>query len=595
MDKKYNYIHSIAFLLVIALQIAAICLSASARTNYFVDELFSFGYAHAYTFDKKDVGYIDQSPEWGYEKWIPNEELKIQLEVSGEESLLKKEPAAALKMLALRRNYHGFLNIIMDVFSAGKPAVWPPIFFNLILFVFTQVLLCRITFGMTQDHYASLLAVVMYGFSAAAINTHIYIRFYALVLFLLFGCIRLHQKMWQEQRILLFSLESILGMILLFFALKNSELIMIIGGALVMAFTAALLIGKRYREAVFYVLLIVPASLLYLIKKTSLINIMLHPADYQNKGGATGWITDNLLTTNLGTIRGLIYKYYEWIGLRMFGSFRVLHGFLVLFIVLAGIRLFLWRKALAKSEKTVSENTSVDASVDISEKAAEGISEKAAEDTSERTAEGTPDSLDSASESRKDRTASRFVWVLFAACAVYFVFALLTGLRYPRYLSFLFAVAIGIFWTLISMLTKGLMHRKYVYAICLLLVLFGAASTLRNRAEVIDYLYTEDRELIEAVQNTDIRDAVVIVTEREDANHSVYDCVLLMPYTARLYPVNKEHQHIDTSDLPDRFLVWSHTKAESTEAYTGDLLRAGYSLELMGTTHTSVVYVAEKG
>ena len=112
---------------------------------------------------------------------------------------------------------------------------------------------------------------------------------------------------------------------------------------------------------------------------------------------------------------------------------------------------------------------------------------------------------------------------------------------------------------------------------------------------MIDYLYTEDRELIEAVQNTDIRDAVVIVTEREDANHSVYDCVLLMPYTARLYPVNKEHQHIDTSDLPDRFLVWSHTKAESTEAYTGDLLRAGYSLELMGTTHTSVVYVAEKG
>lgn len=550
LTKNHKIFQIILLILVIVLQTGVICHYASERTNFFVDEFFSFGYAQSYTFEKKYVYYIDNSPEWKYEEWLSNEVLKPQLEVSEEESLLKKDPGTVLKLLLTRRNFHGILNILMDVFSSGKPAKWPPIIFNIICFVFSQILLFRIVFEMTHNYAASLLAVFMNGFTAMTINTHIYVRFYALVLLLVLACIRIHQKMWQERRLLFFLPESIFGMLLLYFALKNSELIMIMGGAIVMVFTIALLFRRRFRDALLYVILVVPASLLYLLKKTSLIDIVLHPETYQNKGGATGWITDNFLTTTAETIHGLIYKYVEWAALRVFGSWYVLRGFLVLFIVLLAIRLLVRKKAPNRSGLTHEE--------------------------------------------QMERTAACYVWIILGASAIFFAFALLTGLRYPRYFSFFFPLAIIILWTLISFMTKGQKYGWCVYAICFVLVAFGAISTHRNQKEVIDYTYTDDQALIDAVHNTDINDAVVIFTEREDANHSAYDCINLLPYSAKLYPVDIERHHIDTADLPDQIFVWSHTKADSIDEYTGDLVQAGYSFELLGTTHTSVVYVARK-
>ena len=576
LKKNYGNIQKIIFLLVIIFQIAVICHWASRKSNYFVDELFSFGYAHSYTFNKKDVGYIDNSPEWKYEEWISNEVLKTQLEVSPDESLLRKNPVSALKMLLTRRNYHGFLNIIMDVCSSGKTSVWAPIIFNLVLFVFSQVILFRIVYEMTHSFPAALLAVFMYGFSGTAINTHLFIRFYAWVLFLVLCCIRLHQKMWQEKRVLYFSLETIFGMLLLFFALKNSELIMIMGGAIVMVFATGLLIRTRFKEAILYILMIVPASLVYLVKKTSLVNIVFHPDAYQNKGGATGWITNNLLSVNCETIISRIFKYLRWFSDQVFGSWYVLCSFLVLVIILLEVRILGRKKAPKPVESDVENRREADLTdSDIEE---QKLPEVVRHDAEDWTATGDV----------------RFAWVILSASAVYYVFALLTGLRYIRYFSFFFPLVIILLWTLIGILTRNLKYKKYVYAICFVLAGIGAFSLQTNRPEVIENIYANDRALIKAVQDTDIHNVVVICTDREDANHSIYDCIHLLPYTAEVYPINMEHHHIDAADFPDQVLVWSNGSASSDD-YTKDLLEAGYSLEKFGTSHASVVYVANKG
>ena len=537
------------FALVIALQLISICNWASKRANYFVDELFSFGYAHSYTFDKKDIYYIDNSPEWKYEEWVSNEKLKSQLDVSEDESLLNKDPGTALKMLLTRRNFFGFLNIIMDTFSAGKPSMWPPIVFNIVLFVLSQVLLFRIMFAMTNSFASSLLAVFMYGFSGTAINTHLFVRFYALVTLLILGCIRLHQKMWREKRRLYFLSESIIGMLLLYFALKNSELIMIMGGAIVMAFTLLLLFSRRYIEAFLYMILIIPASLLYLIKKTNLIKIVLHPEAYRGKGGATGWITENFMTVNTEKVISLFFKYLRWFSDQMFGSWYVLCSFLVLIIILLEIRLLGDKKERKHSL--------------------------------------------SAHEKKSDIQAVRYVWVIFGTSAVYYTFALLTGLMHLRYFSFYFPMAVILLWVFIDALTKDLKYRRQVLAGCFVLLVIGGAALRLVRPEAIENIYADDQFLIEAVRDSDIQDAIVICSDRESANHSIYDCIHIMPYTAELYPVNMEHHHIDLTACPDQFYVWSNN-AVSTDDYTKDLLDAGYNLELLGSTHASVVYVARK-
>ena len=57
-NKNDRIIRIIVFTLVITIQIAVICHWAIRKSNYFVDELFSYGYAHSYTFDKKDASSI---------------------------------------------------------------------------------------------------------------------------------------------------------------------------------------------------------------------------------------------------------------------------------------------------------------------------------------------------------------------------------------------------------------------------------------------------------------------------------------------------------------------------------------------------------
>lgn len=537
------------FAFVILLQIIVICHWASKRSNYFVDELFSFGYAHSYTFDRKDIYYIDNSPEWKYEEWVSNEKLKTQLEVSKEESLLNKDFVTALKMLLTRRNFHALLNITMDVFSDGKPSMWPPIILNIVFFVFSQVLLFQIIFEMSHSFSVSLLAAFMYGFSGTAINTHLYIRFYALVTLLILGCIRIHQKMWKERRILYFSIESICGMLLLYFALKNSELIMIMGGAIVMAFTLSLLFSRRYREAFLYMILIIPASLLFLIKKTNLINVVLHPEAYQGKGGATGWITENFMTVNTDKIVSLFFKYLRWFSDQMFGSWYVLCSFLILISILLEIKL-LGEKKERKQSECVPEKES-------------------------------------------DIQAVRFVWVIFGASAVYYIFALLTGLMHLRYFSFYFPMVIILLWTIIGVLTKELKYRKQVLTGCFILLCIGGSALQIIRPEALENIYADDQSLINAVHDTDIQCAVVISSEKESANHSIYDCIHILPYSAKLYPVNLENDHIDITTCPDQLLVWSNN-AVSTDDYTKDLQEAGYTFETLGSTHASVVYIAEK-
>ena len=117
MDSKRTGILLITCILLI--QVAVITFWGSQRSNYYIDELFSFGSAYSYTFDKKDIMYINRSDAWRYEQWVDNHDLKEQLEVTEEESLLSQQMIDAIRMLLTRRNYFGILNLLMSVFSPG--------------------------------------------------------------------------------------------------------------------------------------------------------------------------------------------------------------------------------------------------------------------------------------------------------------------------------------------------------------------------------------------------------------------------------------------------------------------------------------------
>lgn len=525
---------------VLIAQVALVAFWTSQRSNYYIDELFSFGSAHSFTFNKKDVMYINRSAEWQYEIWVDNAVLKNQLEVTSNESLFSQPPLKGLRMLLTGRNYHGILNLLMSLFSPGKVSMFPAIVFNVILFVLAQLVLYRIMKELTGSFAISCLTLIMYGFSAMAISTVLYIRFYMLVTLLLLLLIRLHQIMWRHEDLVQCELLILFCMVLIYFAMKDSEMVFIIAGTLVTAYAVGLMITKQFKKAGLYIVTVFPVSLIYAVTKTNFIDIAFNLEKYSKGDVAEAWMTSKLLTVNKDRVISLVFKYLGWISDLLFGSWYALCSFGILILILLEIRM-LGKKQVA----TVRE------------------------------------------EKKKDG----FIWVIAAVCLVYYIFALLTAIPAERYFMFYFPMLAILFWKALHELSKDIVYRSEVLMICLALTVFGAVSLQCLRYEKIDFVYVEDRPLIQAVQESGIDHAIVIYTDERDSNHSAYECLNLMPENAKLYPMRTEKNHIDVQECPDEVLVWIHYD-RSPDQYISELLDDGYELEELGGTHASDVYIA---
>ena len=540
MDSQRAGIFLIACILLI--QVAVIAFWASQRSNYYIDELFSFGSAHSYTFDRKDIMYINRSQAWQYEQWVDNCDLKEQLEVTETESLLSQPPIDGIRMLLTRRNYHGILYLLMSFFSPGEVSAAPAVGFNLILFVLTQIVLYKIMKGLTGSTAVSILTIMMYGFSGMAISTVLYIRFYMLVTLLLLLLIRIHQRMWQMESLLRCELYTLLCMVLIYFAMKDSELVFVVGGALVTAYAFGLLIRKQFKKGILYIATVFPASLYYAIAKTSFLDIALHPEKYAQGNGAEAWMTAKLLTVNRDRVVSLIFKFLGWVSDLMFGSWYVLCSFVIIILILLEGRLLGQKGSETKDECNGKKG---------------------------------------------------FVWVIASVCLIYYIFSLLVAIPAERYFMFYFPLLTILLWKMLYELMSGMEYRREVLICGFVLVCVGALALQLIRPEKIDFVYLEDRPLIQAVKDSGIEDVIIIYTDERDSNHSAYECINLMPDTAQLYPVESIDHQIDAGLCPDQVLVWIHYD-RNPQTYLTDLLAAGYELEELGSTHASDVYIARK-
>ena len=524
-------------------QLAVMALWAAQRSNYYIDELFSFGYAYSYTFDKKDIGYIDESEAWQYERWIDNATLKRQMVVTQAESLIGLPPLEGLRRLLTRRNYFGLLNLVMYAFSPGRLNAAPGIVLNAVMFILVQLVLFRIVRELTGSFATSALAILMYGFSAIAVSMVLYVRFYTLVTLLLLLALRLHQIMWREERLPRCALMTLLSMALILLALKDSELVIIVGCALVAAYATGTLLSRQYRKAGLYIATVFPIGIYYVVRKTKFVKIALNLREYAaGAKSAEMLMADKLLNVSPARVAKFISRYIDWVRDSVFGSPFALYGLAGIVLLLLAIRLRRERRPTARS----------------------GAGRRAG-----------------------------FVWVIAAVCAVYGVFALLAALNSKRYFMFIAPMLVVLFWKMIHELSGDTAFRGEVLAVCLVLTVVGILCQQCLRPGDIDYVYAQDRPVIRAVRDSGIEDAIVIYTDAYDSSHSTYECMNLLPETARLYPVNTTRHHIDTSACPDEVLVWAR-RGKRYKDYIADLTDAGYALTRLGRTHASTVYIAKK-
>ena len=527
------------------------------KSNYFIDELFSMGYAHTYTFDWKHRGYINASDVWKEGQWIPNSLLKDQIEVSPEDSLLNKPLGTAVPMLLLRRTYHGILNILMSSFSPGAVGKVPGIVFNIIIFCLTQIVLFRICYDLTENHWVSLAVLTMYGYSLAAISFVMYIRFYCFVVLLFLLALRVHQLIRKTDRLPLAFAGTIVSLVLLFFAMKDSELVFVLGGSLIAAFMLDLILCHQFRKLLLYFLTIVPLSIVYLINKTPFIDILLHPSQYRNEKGPGGWMTMHLLDWTWQQKIELILKQNQWFIDLLYGNIIIAAAFFLIIAVL--VLSLLIKRVRSKTGKEKED----------------GGEDRALLQRNEQD-QGSP---------------FGFYLVLFIVSTVYLIFGGLTGFVIVRYYSFLFPVITILLWAGIYKMTEVLGCRKGILKLCGFLTIAAVVIGFFH-PEHIEFIYPEDRELIASLQESDIQDAVVLCIGHEKTTHVIYDCVNLMEDDARIYPVREGETMIDPKQCPRRFLIWA-LSGRNIWKNTGDLLKNGCTISMYGKTHASDVYLVE--
>ena len=536
----------------ITIQLIVMCGFTTRKSNFYIDEMFSMGYAHTYVHPKEDVVYINFSKVWENEKWIENSVLKGQLETTAEDNVFTIPLPKALRKLFLGRNYMGILNIVMSLFSPGEMEKYPAIILNFFLFAATQLLLYRICKGLTNSWMASLMAVTMYGFSAMAIGLSNYIRFYTWVIFLLTVFVRIHQKMWSEDRLWKCEVLTIISMAFVYLALRNSELVFIIAGAWIGFYALGLLLTRQWKKAFLYVGTMLPVSLFYALSKTSFVDMILHPGAYTSYSGPAGWMTRDLLSMSSEKMIYFARLYKRWLDEQMTGSKYVTFGFLIILLILLEIR-FLGSHQAGRKEIDLGETGSAEV---------------------------------------RGRLEKGFVWIVLCANLVYLLFCFLTCLPATRYVSFLFPFFSVLLWTTFSRLLEGQTKRPFIMVGCALLMCIGIIAGLRH-PERIEYVYMEDRPLIEAIGAQESKDSIVIYTDDEDATHVVYDCVNLIPKEAKICPVQLMHHNIEINQCPDSVLIWVKNN-EKIQTCVSDLKSGGYSIDWLGKTHASDVYIARR-
>ena len=528
-DKR---IQRIVFVIIVCLQLLFITYWAKQKCNLFLDEAYSLEYTSDYLDTEKYKVKFVYTEIFQSDTWFPVQPLQDELSLEPEESIFRLSPGEMIRLLFSRRIYFGLLNMAESILSPGEISMYPAILLNCLFFVLIQFVLFRIFKTLRINDFYTLWGVAFYGFCGLIISHVIFVRFYVFTILMFLTVILLHLKMWEEENIWKFFFEEITSLILLYLALKCSELTMIYGGAFVGLYFILLMIKKRWRQALIYGAPMIGISVWYLYTKTILLDILFHPARYTGvRSFAQSYTTWNVTHATYDFITLWLMNYYRWAGSSLFGSTRIFKGLL---IILSGIYIV----KRIKNKVFVSDPQAV------------------------------------------------FVLVLCIVFAVYCLFAALAGLFFPKYLCVMLTVLFIIFLYSADRILKDIPYQKVIITLELILLATAVYETFSHR--LVDYTYSEHAETINAVHTYKDLDILFIDCNKKE-HHAIYDCIYNAGEKVQVY-FDISSADLNEVEMPDEMLVWSHSFTEPDFS----VRLADFEVTTLGNTRDSVIYHAKR-
>ncbi len=587
-----------AYAIIILLQVLVIIFWANKKTNYFIDEFYSMGYARGFTGNEPTAQYITLSPEWTYNEWHSNFEFKNQLYMTDDAKIWNSPIKNSLGKLITGRNYFGLLNLTESITGFNSVSNFPAVVLNIILFVVTEIGLLFLLTKLSVNLFPKLLALSMFGFSAYFISVAEYVRFYMLVVTLFIMMLNLFYVLWRAKDIKRITAYEIGIFVLAYLILKNSELI----GPYFAFISFCLLIGfavfKKWKQFISYSLGCM-AGVAYIWLFTGYLQTILNPT------GKAGLVGDIVSSINEDTIE-FMKTYREWelelISDTLFGHTRIA---LITIAALTGYTLWMKRRIFKDAESTnnikisVSDITALIIWIiiyRISVYRNNGILISKGILTlvliwlivntlwKKIKVKGIELNSDSA-----------FVIMLMLASVLYTVFTSLPNLRIWRYYCFVMVVIPISLWYLIDRLLKKTTWQELTRGWYIIFALSAIVTSITPFVRKnIYYTYEEDKQFESNVRRHD--DLGVVLLCRPDNgqyDQYVYDCINIRPDDSEIYLINLSDYKYEEENFRKEFILWDHQR-EDTQPVLEDLSNNGYTIESLDRNHISQAYVCRK-
>jgi len=545
-------------MVIIAIQLVVVLYWANAKSNFFLDEFYSMGYASSYT--GGSTGFPTASDNWKPNEWVNNAPFKKCLTVEEDEQIIRLPFFKALKKMVTGKNYFGFLNIAESITGYSHISIRPAIALNMIFFVSAEIAFLLFMRKIEMDVRSQYLALAMFGFSGLGLGLVVFIRFYIIVIMYLLWMLILFYSIWNSnsfKKIIPMEI-GILG--LAYLAFKNSQLAMIFFGAFSFCFVIALLISKKWKPFISYMIMGL-CGVAYIGMTTDYIGILLHPADYSEVKNKAVKASLNIATFSLDLIKENIERYMKLFGDSYFGNYFIV---LSAAATLTAYSLWIFRRKREIKLPTVSHKTE--------------------SDTLE------PAECKHNPRNFKCNPESGFICVILGTAVIYTLVMALADLTAERYLCIAFLLYCIVFWYVLDRALNKWLHKELIsgwYIILAVVVILSSLVPFKTRDIGIAYIYEDDKDLNEILGP--YRDMNVVLAFVNGTGVEIYDCINLMSEKAYLYAIELDNYVYDEEKFADEFLLWVRSDQDASPVLN-NLTEQGYKCENLGENHASQVY-----
>lgn len=540
-DKQKKGISYLAFGLIVCMQTLLMIFWMQQKSNFYVDELYSMEKAQYFSSNTPYTRHMYEDEGWQDRTWMGAERWKETLELTGEESVFFQSPVETVESMITGRNYNGLLNVVESFVFPGVISQYPGTLLNLFFFVLTQIVLFGMLLRNGANPQMALFGVFWYGFCGMTVSMMEYTRFYGVTSFLLLLVVAFHLMMWNTDKPGKMLLYETGALLCAYLAFKNSELVALLFVFLSILFTIGLLIRKRFKAAICYVIPVHGLTAVFVILKTPLPDMITHYSEYLSRAqlfqGADDMdrIEEMLLHMQSISPESVLKQILSAVQVLiegMFGSWIFFIGFAALLIVLL-----------------VSDR-----------KRKEGVTLR-----------------------------NGFCGVIAGMSGLYFFFMAWAFEVVPRYYSFITALIVICLTVFLN--TEIPQKKLGMWSVfCMSVIFFGVLTT--HITGSVEYIYRDEREFYRQLEEYKDTDSIVDQTA-ESFQRSVYDCVRTSGENRQIYPVSKLEGQIDVNENQSDLLLWMFP-GNDVSYYERELSKSGFKWQYLGKSEASEVYLFQR-